>query len=418
MHAATSCANPDPYTLSCAVTEDLTLCADHTYTLSGEVFVENGATLTIEAGARIEGMVGGTLIVARGARLEARGTADAPIVMSCDAPEGERVPGCWGGVMLLGEATINDGICVGGSGVDCDGGHFEKPAEGLPLTDPRGMYGGRDDGSSCGALEYVRVEFASAEFNPGQVRGAVTVAGCGDGTTLRHLQVHRARGDGIGLFGGTAGMDHVVVSGAGDDGIDWEEGWRGEAQFLVLHQMSLVGDTGIESDNLGARMDALPRSSPTLWNVTLCGVPGDGKRGVRHRAGTAGFVGNAIVQNFTAEAMDVNDDATVAQWMDGHLSWSDTYFWSNTASGTGSDFSSENTTMFDLSAALAEPSRNDHFDMDPTVDCNDSAPSYVPATSLPGGTPPAGFDASATYAGAFEPNGTDWTAGWTAFPVD
>ncbi len=415
-----ACVDPTPTTLYCPITTDRTLLADSTYTLSGQVFVTDGATLTIEEGVEIRGNLGAALIVTRDGTINAIGTSSKPVVMTCNLAPGDRTDGCWAGLALLGNATINDGACLAGtSGDDCP---KEYPIEGIDSTDSRGLYGGADDTSSCGTLEYVRIEFAGSELSPNNELNGLTVGACGDSTTISHLQVHRGKDDGIEFFGGTAGMDHVVISGARDDSLDWDEGWRGEVQFIVIHQFAGIGDNGIESDNLGANMDALPRSAPTLWNATLCGVNGDGTRGARHREGTAGAIQNAIVQNFTGEAMDVNDDATVGQWPT-NLSWANTFYWSNAASGTTSDFSSDNTTMFVLADAIMLPALNNVFDANPGVDCNDTAPNYVPTAAdsamLAGqAVPGAGFEASATYAGAFEPGGTDWTAGWTAYPVN
>ncbi|MGE3707130.1 MAG: hypothetical protein AB7I13_17800, partial [Vicinamibacterales bacterium] len=68
------------------------------YVLRGAVFVNQGATLNIEAGTLIAGEAGsvGTLIVLRGGRLNALGTRERPIVVAGDQPAGQRSRGVWG----------------------------------------------------------------------------------------------------------------------------------------------------------------------------------------------------------------------------------------------------------------------------------------------------------------------------------
>ena len=69
------------------------------YVLRGAVFVNEGATLEIQAGTRVIGEAGsvGTLIVLKGGRLNAIGTREAPIVFTSDQAPGSRARGDWGG---------------------------------------------------------------------------------------------------------------------------------------------------------------------------------------------------------------------------------------------------------------------------------------------------------------------------------
>jgi hypothetical protein len=194
------------------------------------------------------------LIVSRGSQLEAVGTAALPIVFTSGNAVGDRITGDWAGVALLGNATLNNGTDTAGV--------FTDNLEGVDPTDARGIYGGNNDASSCGHLEYVRIEFGGDEFSTDNELNGLTLAGCGSGTTLSHIQVHRGKDDGIEFFGGTAGMDHVVISGASDDSLDWDQGWRGNVQFLVVHQFEGIGDAGFEADNYGSMELATPRSNP------------------------------------------------------------------------------------------------------------------------------------------------------------
>ena len=299
------------------ITADTTWTADTLYILTDKIFVTDDATLTIEAGTTIIGDPGGALIVTRGSQLMARGTASAPIVFTSGNPEGSRTTGDWAGVVLLGDAFVNKGACVndGDEGTPdvCDSpGFLEAKIEGIDPVDPRGAFGGTDDASSCGALEYVRIEFAGEELSPMNELNGLTLGACGSGTTLSYLQVHRGKDDGIEFFGGSAGLDHVVITGASDDSLDCDMGWTGTAQFVVIDQVAGTGDNGIECDNSTPNMDAMPRTSPTLWNFTMIGTPDT--RGMVLREGMGGTLRNFIVTGFGSEPADVRDAATTALW--------------------------------------------------------------------------------------------------------
>lgn len=401
------------------------------YVLTQRVFVENGATLTIAAGTTILGEVGGAettaLIVTRGAELIARGTAGAPIVFTSGNPEGARLTGDWAGVVLLGTASTNDGSCVDDGDTTteaCDApGYLEDRVEGIPVTDDRGVYGGTADDSSCGELEHVRIEFAGAELSPDNELNGLTVGGCGSGTVLSHIQVHRGKDDGVEFFGGTASIDHLVISGSSDDGLDFDEGWRGNAQFVVIHQFAGSGDSGIEADNLGSNEDAEPRTNPTLFNFTMIGTP-DTRVAVL-REGMRGTLRNFVMSTF-GDPPDLRaaDTDLSAEWP-AQLSIENSFFHDvgDFPAETGAD---DDDLGFDEGAAIMDAARSNTFDVDPGIGSTSAtAPDYVPTnTALNGQATPAfnshapdGWgDTAATYAGAFAPAGTDWTAGWTAFP--
>lgn len=412
-----------------SVTEDIT--SDTTwscpvYVLEKRVFITNDATLTIAPGTTIYGEVGGSettaLLATRGARLIARGTAEAPIVFTSGNPEGTRVTGDWAGVALMGQATINSGSCNGDgdpSTADvCDApGFLEGRLEGIPPADDRGLFGGTDDASSCGELEYVRIEFAGAELSPDNELNGLTVAGCGSGTALSYIQVHRGKDDAIEFFGGTASIDHMVLSGASDDGLDWDLGWRGNGQFVVIHQIPGIGDNGIEADNLGSDEDALPRSAPNLSNFTMIGTPDT--RGMVLREGTRGLLHNFIIQGFGSEPVDIRAtqvDLTMEWPM--YLAIENSVFYDNGAFADETVGEENDDMGFDEAAMIGDAARNNAMDTDPMLGTiSPTEGGYVPAAAV--GTPvaPTFGDTSANYVGAFEPGvATPWTAGWTAYP--
>ena len=158
------------------------------YVLRGAVFVNEGATLNIQAGTLIAGEAGsvGTLIVLRGGRLNANGTRTQPIVFTSDQPVGQRARGDWGGIILNGRAPLN---IPGGEGV------------GEAQT---GIYGGDNPNDSSGTMRYVRLEFAGTEFSPDNELNGIAFQGVGRGGSYEYIQVHMNRDDAFEWFGGTA----------------------------------------------------------------------------------------------------------------------------------------------------------------------------------------------------------------------
>ena len=321
------------------ITADTTWSAENTYVLKGKVFV-TGATLTIEPGTVIRGETGSALVITKDGDIVAEGTAAAPIVFTSSKDTGA-AKGDWGGVVLIGDASIN----IDGGTDNVEG--FENDGAG------KVEYGGTNDTGSCGSLRYVRIEYAGFELSPDNELNGLTVAGCGSGTTLDFVQVHRGQDDGIELFGGTANLSHVVVSLPDDDGIDWDYGWRGKGQFLIVMQDENNGDKGFESDNNGKMPAATPVSSPTLWNVTLIGggagaVKNQG--GMHLRRGTAGSIKNAIITNFKAFAVDVDSYESAQNADAGDLTIEDSYFYQNAGGDnwpTGFDVDSETSLQND-----------------------------------------------------------------------
>ena len=397
-----------------------------TYTLKDIIYVTGNHTLTIDPGVRIEGDADlaeegqvTALIITRGSQINAVGTADEPIVFTSSKNPGKAAD--WGGLVLLGQATLNSPNCVGSNAVDCAGGHWENVIEGLDPVLETSKFGGTDDASSCGTLKYARIEYAGFELQPNVELNGLSVGACGSGTTISYVQVLRGSDDGIEMFGGTAGMDHVVISFSNDDGLDWDLGWRGKVQFLVVHQepgcTGATCDNGFEADNLGDNEIALPTSKPTIFNATLVGSAT--QRGMLLREGTQGVLRNMLVTGFST-AVDIRDlTAPVSTFWPGDLSIEQSCFFSNTTIGDA-DADLDDDQGFVEDDAIKAGARNNVFTVDPMLaSVAVAGPDYRPASTMLGGkaTPPAGMDTSATYCGAFEHGGDDWMAGWTAFPI-
>lgn len=401
--------------VSGSLTEDKVWHAGKTYHLDGLVFVEGNATLTIEPGVRILGEPGSALIVTRDARINARGTVDEPIVFTSAKPEGERARGDWGGVVLLGNAPVNTPVA-----------HIE----GVDEDDPRGAFGGSDASESCGILQYVRIEFAGHEISKDNELNGLTLGGCGSGTILRYVQVHMGLDDGVELFGGSANLSHVVISRAGDDGLDWDRGWKGNGQFIVIQQDDRDGDNGIEADNLKSNPNAEPRSAPTISNLTIVngGDPVVAQRGMTLRRGTGADLRNVLLAGFSADAIDVRDVATVEQTVAGTLRTEAVVFTEPAGAGL---FESETGEAdddggFDEAAFFQNASTSSVFIQERVLPraahdrtAPDFTPSYNEALMRINAPIPQGefWDEAANYVGAIRPGSrSTWLDRWTSFP--
>jgi hypothetical protein len=401
------------------ITTATTWTAGNTYVLKGPVFVR-GATLTIEPGTLIKGELGSALVITSTGKIDAQGTAGQPIVFTSHkatlgptepAPPAGPAAADWGGIVLLGLAPIN---ITGGT----------STAEGFPTgTDPARIgYGGNVATHECGKLKYVRIEYAGFKLNNNNEINSLTINGCGSDTVLDYIQVHAGDDDGFEFFGGSASLTHAVITRHdNDDSLDWEFGWTGKAQFIVIQRgnAGTVGERAIEADNLstaGGNPDATPRSSPEIWNFTFVGSRDFAtNRGIQFRSKTGGKLSNGILQDFEGGALANNDDATRAMWPT-TLSVNHTYTFNQDAAVS---------PPFPVALAADEAlfnaaERNNHPNTNPmlTAPGNLTAPSWKPLDGSPVltgcGTPPAGFDQTATFCGAI--GATDWTAGWTRYP--
>ena len=274
------------------IREDLTLRADTLYYLGHQLFVHDGATLSIEPGTVVLAWGRNTaIVVERGGKIVAEGTREAPVVLTCSQPTGRRQPGCWGGLRLLGKAPVTrlEGLA-----------HGVLPAE-------RPAYGGSSPDDSSGTLRHVRVEFAGAGAEPGTFAPALGLYGAGAGTVLEHVQARSSLGDGIAFSGGTAACDFCVASGSGEAGLAWERGWQGAARHLfVFHGPE--GYDGLRGGNDAEGHDLQPRSAPALASVTLIHASPYGPRarqatGLRLETGSAVTASDLLVTRFGGGAI-------------------------------------------------------------------------------------------------------------------
>lgn len=382
--------------------------------LTGVIHVEQGATLTIRSGVTVIGEQGAALVVTAGARLESRGTEFAPIVFTSAQPVGQRLPGDWAGLALLGRAPVNTPNAV---------------LEGL-VDSTRATFGGTDPDWSCGVLEYTRIEFAGFPLKTDEELNGLTLGGCGKGTLIDHVQVHYGKDDGIELFGGNVDLSNVVVTRAQDDSIDWDLGWTGRAQFVAIQQ-DAEGDNALECSNQKDDQDAEPRSAPELYNLTLLGSrdPNASQRGLTLKEGTAATIRNALLHGHPVESVDVKDASTVAQIQSEALSIRNSLFFAAGSDGTHffptlteESADEDDDASFDEAGYFVESTQANTFNVDPVLtSANDlTNPGWVPGGQISGiGVKPPGdgfFNEAAMYVGAFAPGVDPWTANWTAYP--
>ena len=382
------------------ISVDTTWSNDTIYKVKYQVFVNTGATLTIEAGTLI--MASGqnaVIVVEKGGKIMAEGRREAPIVMTCDAAVGQRESGCWGGLIVLGNAPMTRGTGL---------------AEGV-VPETRPTYGGDDPMDSSGVLRYVRVEFAGVDFNPETQPNAFGFHGVGAGTVIDHIQAHEGEDDGIEFFGGSAACTYCVSSGAKDDSLDWAFGWQGTAQYVFIQQDS-NGDNGIEADNDSSGFDRTPRSHPTLYNVTMVGgLANDSQTttndGLRIRVGTKITARNVLVTGFGGDALAVRDNS-VGFFTDGTSTIKNSIIHANGDNVGDAQINGDVATSIgyeDVDPMLV----NVRYEANPDPRPMDASPALLVGAAA---TPPSDgtLDTAAQCIGAFC-NGVNWLEEWTFF---
>ena len=400
------------------IVEDTRWQAGTTYVLDDVIYVESGAKLTIDPGVTIKGKPGSALVVTRGSQLFARGTRAKPIVFSSDAEPGLRQPGDWGGLVLLGSAPVNSS---------------DLHIEGVDPTDSRGMYGGVDKTHSCGVLEFVRIEYAGFEVYANNELNGLTLGGCGSHTVVRHVQVHLPLDDGIEVFGGTVDLKYILITGPGDDGLDWDLGWQGRVQFLVVQQFRERGDNAFEGDSNKTRPLALPASRPVIFNATLIGGFSDttAQRAMLLRHGTGGHFHNILMTGFSAESVDIRDGETVKRVASGDLTFASVLMF-DIGEGGRRFFAAEDGETDDdggfSEAGLFENRETIRLDVNPGFGLSvrdPLRPQFSPqgntVVDLFGSRPPQDefWDEGADFIGALPAKAnTSWLDGWTSFPAD
>jgi len=264
-----------------------TWTSDVEYLIEGMVFVNDGQELAIEAGTVIraktgQGTASSALIVARGGKIIAQGTAENPIIFTVEGDDLQgSVPieakGLWGGVIILGAAPLN--LSVG-----------EAHIEGISVYEPRGVYGGFDEEDNSGIFSYVSIRHCGTNIGEGNEINGLTLGGVGNKTMIDHIEVISSADDGFEIFGGSVNLKYIVAAFCGDDAVDYDLGYRGLGQFWFAWQEASQGDKLIEADGGTDPITGTPYAMPQIFNVTMIG------RGNDQSAKTMSFSRNAAGQ--------------------------------------------------------------------------------------------------------------------------
>ncbi|MHB1156160.1 MAG: autotransporter outer membrane beta-barrel domain-containing protein [Phycisphaerales bacterium] len=322
------------------ITTSATWTADKVYQLSSQIYVTNGATLTIEAGTQIRSTAGGSLAIARGSKIIAIGTANNPIVFTSDKDvnsatqhfggDGSGNPGVgeWGNLTLMGKALIGEEWNAKGDTIDTYRDGVAAPIitnstyptgvnlatmEGLTAAfvgDGRVLFGGADDNDDSGTLAYVSLRYGGKiTVVPNAELNGLSMGGIGRETDVHHIDIFQNIDDGIETWGGTVNYKYLNIWYVGDDSFDVDDGWRGKAQFgLIVQgfgafssqsdgaaQGSGIGDNAIEIDGAQSNI-AVPTTTAAIYNFTVIGQPdGQGPSGIGSDHATA-WRDNARVQ--------------------------------------------------------------------------------------------------------------------------
>ena len=264
---------PSSTTLNGNINITTTLTSDKVWILKGYVYVTDGAKLIIQPGTTIISDIAekGALIIERGAKIIADGTAAKPIVFTSGKATGDKAPGDWGGIVILGKATTNrtsEPIIEGGIG---------RP------------YGGINDLDNSGILKYVRIEYAGIAAMPNSEINALTLGAVGSGTIIENVQTIYANDDAFEFFGGTVNAKNLYAYATADDDYDFDFGYRGTISYSISKrdpQFVDAGDAGngIECDNDGTGTSTQPFTHPKLDNMILVG-PFDAASLANHNLG-------------------------------------------------------------------------------------------------------------------------------------
>jgi hypothetical protein len=336
---------------------NFTFTCQNTYVLDNKVYVPDGKTLVIQPGTVIKGAPTGTtlaanaLIVSRGGKLIADGTASCPIVFTTtfdpmDGTYGLNNKGKWGGVVLLGRAANNlktasnysatgtfptsatgtqyaAGTALNATsavvnGVTIPSGYFGGDGigsiEGFTSAEQRNLYGmpvGYEiNNDNSGVLRYVSIRHAGALVGDNNELNGLSLGSVGSGTTIENLEVVSSDDDGIEFFGGTVNIKYAAMMFGNDDMFDYDLGWSGKAQFLFGVQVPNAtftgGDNGFEADNDDQKSNATPNSHPIIYNSTFIGngftgaATGgpSGPAAIKAKEKTEGEIYSSIFANF------------------------------------------------------------------------------------------------------------------------
>ena len=302
---------PSNTVLNGNINTTITLTSDKVWTLKGYVYVTDGAKIIIQPGTTIVSDIAekGALCIERGAQIIAEGTSTKPIIFTSGKNAGERSPGDWGGIVILGRAKTNrlsEPTIEGGIGR---------------------AFGGTNDADNSGVLKYVRIEYAGVAALPNSEINALTLGGVGSGTIIENVQTVYANDDAFEFFGGTVSPKNLYAFATADDDYDFDFGYTGTVTNGVSKrdpQFVDNGDAGngVECDNDGVGSSAQPFTHPKLVGMTLIG-PFDAAAlanhnlGLRWRRATQFTITNSKILGYQKGAFSIESNETATSYKDG-----------------------------------------------------------------------------------------------------
>ncbi len=380
------------------ITTNTTWTKNNVYLLGdGYIYVTGGATLTIEAGTVIRGTGKATIIICRGAKINAQGTLAEPIVFTSSKAAGLRAPGDWGGIVITGRAIHN---LPQGDTAAAEGG-IAKPVTGAGEID--GRHGGTNDDDSSGIMTYCRVEFAGIPLTTAansEING-ITFYSVGRKTILNHIQVSYSGDDSYEWFGGTVNAKYLIAYAGIDDDFDTDNGFRGNIQFgigaRIPSNADQSGSNGFESDNDANGSTNTPRTAAVFSNITIVGplysgqtatVNSNFKRAAHIRRNSALNIVNSIFTGYPDAGLLIDSRLTSS-----HLQTGTSVFKANVIGGIPSGWAGKMAAGSDTiaianstaAAAWVVANQTDTFKLSNEVNLvrpNDyTNPSYVPASN-------------------------------------
>ena len=461
--AQSQCANDD-VTVTDDISADVTWTADNEYCLDGLIFVNDGATLTIEPGTVVRGVRddrittgdgASALIIRRGGMIMADGTAEEPIIFTAEDDDltsstdlTQRDRGEWAGIIVLGKASTNqptEDNQIEGIDFDPDAG-----------TGDAALYGGTEDDDNSGVIRYVSVRhsgFSISGIEGEEIQG-ITLGGVGSGTTIEYVEIFASADDGIEWFGGTVDVKYAAVAFPFDDAFDYDQGWRGRGQFwFTIADTDAAGRGGEHDGGDDGGDDAQPFATPVISNATYIGAGGTAPAGgdgndyaFRMRDGAGGFYFNSVFADFPDRAIDIENFQAAStfdsyqQYVDGNLKIENNLFFDFGRGSTFDDISdasfsdegvtggaadddafatylSDNNTLGTASPVIAI-GRGQDATLDPRpVSAGDAATGadFSSDEFDDGDTDDSNdFFDEVDYIGAFAPRSASWLSGWTA----
>jgi hypothetical protein len=460
------------YEITDPIDSDVTLESTKEYLLTEVVYVSD-AKITIQAGTVVRGVLGlkdgsnnvtqepGTLVITRTSQIEAIGTPNQPIIFTFETdPDPKNVPtvpvindtlvtGLWGGVIILGNAPTNNDQSAQNSLLESGTDFIEGLAEPNPgdaNPDLRGVYGGDDCHDSSGIMRYVSIRNGGFNLSAANEINGLTMGGVGSGTVLEYIEVIAGQDDGFEWFGGTVNSKYLLSAYNNDDAFDYDQGFCGLGQFwaVVMADNSTDGDKGGEFDG-DDQAGAKPYAVPVIYNMTVIGTgsevnAGNGGGQIDYDANAGGSLFNSIIVESGIESLDINgtldavtpanSTSAAAQLQNGLLNIRSNIWFRDVSTPYSSD-SSNNDSVSDHDAGVADVALNTgnntfknpilggaNFAVMATAKRYSVGGVYLKPSTTPEVTgslePYIGtfFDA-ANYKGAFDPNATTWTSGWT-----